>query len=499
MGTETTTQVAGIGAGDGAGAGGAGTQAGEAGYRVERDSLGEVRVPQDALYGAQTQRAIINFPITGLRPHPSLVRATVLVKRAAAEVNRDLGELDPRLADAIIAAADRVLAGEYMDQFVVDPIQAGAGTSHNMNVNEVLANLANEMLGGRRGEYKPVHPNDHVNMAQSTNDVFPTAMRIATLMELEKLYPALDRLHKAFADKGREFDHIVKSGRTHLQDAVPVRLGQEFTAYAITLSKMKQKIQHAAQSLLELNIGATAAGTGLNSDPRYQKAVVAKLAELTGFPLQPAAHLPEATQSQSAMAETHGALKLLAIELTRIANDLRLMSSGPQTGLAEIVLPPVQPGSSIMPGKVNPVMAEMLNMACFQVMGNDTTMMLAVQAGQLELNVMMPVMAFDMLMSVDILANAMRVFSEYCVEGIRANEERCRYYVENSNGLATALNRYIGYSQAAKVAQEQVRTGKPIRQIVLEWGLLTEEELDRILDPVAMTEPGVPGKTRTQG
>jgi aspartate ammonia-lyase len=397
-------------------------------------------------------------------------------------------------ADAIIAAADRVLAGEFLDQWRVDPIQAGAGTSHNMNTNEVLANLANESLGGRRGEYKPVHPNDHVNMAQSTNDIFPTAMRIASLMQLETLYPSLERLTKAFADKGREFDHVIKSGRTHMQDAVPIRLGQELTAYSITLQKMHSKIRRASEALLELNIGATAAGTGLNSHPRYQKAVVQKLSELTGFPLQPAGHLVEMTQSQAAMAEAHSALKLLAIELTRIANDLRLMSSGPETGFAEIVLPPVQPGSSIMPGKVNPVMAEMLNMACFQVIGNDTTMTMAVQAGQLELNVMMPVMAFDMLMSIDLLANSMRVFSEFSVEGITANEERCRELVENSLGLVTALNPYIGYSAAAKIAQESYRTGKPIRQIVLEQQILSPEELDRILDPVAMTEPGIPGQ-----
>jgi aspartate ammonia-lyase len=464
------------------------------GQRIEKDSLGDVLVPAEALYGAQTARAIRNFPITGLLPHPTFVRATVLVKRAAAETNRDLGQRDPERANAIIEAADRVLAGEFIDQWRVDPIQAGAGTSHNMNTNEVLANIANESLGGKRGEYKPVHPNDHVNMAQSTNDVVPTAMRIASLLELRELYPLLDRLQKAFAQKGKEFDHIVKSGRTHLQDAVPIRLGQEFTAYARTLAKMGAKIHHAAEALLELNIGATAAGTGLNSDPRYQKAVVERLSQLTELPLKPAEHLVEMTQSQYAMAEAHGALKLLALELIRIANDLRLMSSGPQTGLFEINLPAVQPGSSIMPGKVNPVMAEMLNMACFQVVGNDTTMTMAVQAGQFELNVMMPVMAFDMLMSVDILKNAMNVFAEFCVEGITANEERCRFYVEHSNGLATALNAYIGYSAAAKVAQENARTGRPIREIVLDMGILSAEELDKILDPVAMTEPGVPGK-----
>jgi aspartate ammonia-lyase len=463
-------------------------------FRTEKDSLGDVQVPVDAWYGAQTVRAIRNFPITGLKPHPTLVRATVLVKRAAAEVNRDLGQLDPERANAIIAVAEQVLGGEYLDQWRVDPIQAGAGTSHNMNTNEVLANLANVKLGGKRGEYKPVNPNDHVNMAQSTNDVFPSAMRVASLLEMQELYPSLERLQKAFEAKGKEFDHIVKSGRTHLQDAVPIRLGQEFTAYSRTLAKMGKKIRAAADAMLELNLGATAAGTGLNSDPRYQKAVVAKLSELTGLPLKPAEHLVEMTESQYAMLEAHGALKLLAVELTRISNDLRLMSSGPQTGLAEINLPAVQPGSSIMPGKVNPVMLEMLNMACFQVIGNDTTITMAVQAGQLELNVMMPVMAFDMLLSIDILKNAMNVVAEFCIEGITANEERCHWYVDNSNGLATALNAHIGYSAAAKVAQENSRTGKPIRQIVLEQGFLTAEQLDKILDPMAMTEPGVPGK-----
>ncbi len=470
--------------------------AGADAYRIEKDSLGEVQVPKDALYGAQTARAIRNFPITGLLPHPTLVRATVLVKRAAAEANRDLGQLDEERAVAIMGAADEVLEGAYLDQWRVDPIQAGAGTSHNMNTNEVLANLANERLEGKRGEYKPVHPNDHVNMAQSTNDVFPTSMRVASLLELREFYPSLDRLQNAFAQKGKEFDRVIKSGRTHLQDAVPIRLGQEFTAYATTLSKMRRKVEAAAEALTELNIGATAAGTGLNSDPRYQGTVVSKLAGLTGLPLRPAGYLVEVTQSQSAMAEAHGALKLLALELTRIANDLRLMSSGPQTGLAEINLPAVQPGSSIMPGKVNPVMLEMLNMACFQVIGNDTTITMAVQAGQLELNVMMPVMAFDMLMSIDILKNAMEVTAEFCIEGITANEERCRRYVEESNALATALNPYIGYSAAAKVAQENVRSGRPIREIVLEMGLLPADELDRILDPTAMTEPGIPGKQK---
>ena len=462
--------------------------------RIERDSLGEVAVPTAAYYGAQTMRAIHNFPITGWLPNPLFVTATVLVKKAAAMTNRDLGQLDAERAGAIIKAAAEVLGGALLDQWRVDPFQAGAGTSHNMNTNEVLANRANEILGGKRGEYKPINPNDHVNMAQSTNDVIPTAMRIATLMDLETFYPSLDMMADAYLAKGQEFDHIVKSGRTHMQDAVPIRLGQEFTAYGRVLKRMGARIRRASESLLELNIGATAAGTGLNSDPRYQQAMVANLATLTGFPLKPAEHLVEMTQSQNAMAEISAALRGLALELIRISHDMRFMSSGPQTGIGEIALPAVQPGSSIMPGKVNPVMFEMLTMVCNQVVGNDTAVALAVSEGQLELNVMMPQMAFSTMFSIDILKNAMRVVTEFNVRGITANEERAKFMVDHSMGLATALNPYIGYAAAAKVVQEALRTGKPIRQVVLEHELLPADELDRILDPRAMTEPGIPGK-----
>ncbi len=462
--------------------------------RLEKDSLGELEVPADALYGVQTQRGIHNFPITGWLPHPLLVAATVTVKKAAALTNRQLGQLDDERSQAIVQAADEVLAGQHHDQWRIDPFQAGAGTSHNMNTNEVLANRANEILGRPRGSYQPVNPNDHVNMAQSTNDVFPTSMRIATLMNLELFYPAITMMAEAYADKGREFDHIIKSGRTHMQDAVPIRLGQEFTAYSRVLFKMRDKIKRAAESLLELNIGATAAGTGLNSDPRYQQTMVATLRELTGFPLQPAEHLVEMTQSQYAMAEVSAALRGLALELIRISHDMRFMSSGPQTGIMEIVLPPVQPGSSIMPGKVNPVMFEMLTMVCNQVIGNDTAVALAVSEGQLELNVMMPQMAFSTMMSIDILKNALRVVTEFNVRGITANEERARYMVAHSMGLATALNPYIGYAAAATVVKEALKTGKPIRDVVIEQGLLPAEEVDRILDPRTMTEPGIPGK-----
>lgn len=464
------------------------------GFRIEVDPLGPKEVPEEALYGIQTQRAVENFPISGMRPHPNMVKATVLIKKAAARTNMETGRLDARIGEAIVAAADEVLVGQWTEQFVVDPFQAGAGTSHNMNVNEVLANRANELLGSKRGEYKPVHPNDHVNMAQSTNDVFPSAMKLAALIGLSNLYTSFEALIATLLAKARELDHVVKAGRTHLQDAVPIRLGQEFRAYAVSLRKGIDKLRRAAESLLELNLGATAVGTGLLAEPKYIDRVPLVLAELTGFPFRRAEDLVQATQSMGAFVEVSGGLRYLAVELSKICNDLRLMSSGPHTGLAEIRLPPVQPGSSIMPGKVNPVIAEMCNMVCFQVMGNDVAIAKAAEAGQLELNVMMPGIAFALLLSIDLLTNASRVLDERCVRGITADEERCRYYVEHSAGLATALSPYIGYAAAAEIAKEFVATGKPIRQIALERGLLSPEELDRILSPWAMTEPGIPGR-----
>lgn len=467
------------------------------GHRIERDPLGPKEVPDEALYGVQTVRALENFPISGLRPHANMVKATVIIKKAAAIANMETGRLDQRLGRAIVAAADEVLAGKWQDQFVVDPFQAGAGTSHNMNVNEVLANRANELLGGRRGEYKPVHPNDHVNMAQSTNDVFPSSMKLAALMGLSALYSAFEGLVAALKDKARQFDHVVKSGRTHLQDAVPIRLGQEFEAYALSLDRGVRVLRRASESLLELNLGATAVGTGMLAEPAYIERVPQVLSELTGFPFRKADNLVQATQSMGAFVEVSAGLRYLAVELGRICNDLRLMSSGPYTGLAEISLPPVQPGSSIMPGKVNPVIPEMTNMVCFQVLGNDLSICQAAGAGQLELNVMMPGIAFALMMSIDLLANAARVLDERCVRGITANVERCRYYVEHSAGLATALSPYIGYATAAEIAKEFVLTGKPIREIVTERGLLSAEELERILSPWAMTQPGIPGRNVT--
>ncbi len=472
------------------------TEQGQA--RIEHDSLGDVAVPEGALWGAQTQRAVENFPISGLRAHPAMIRATVLVKKAAALANVETGRLDERLGRAIVRAADEILGGQWHDQFVVDVYQAGAGTSHNMNANEVLANRAIEILGGRRGDYKLVSPNDHVNMAQSTNDTFPTAMRVATLLMVRETLPALDRLADAFEAKGREFDHIVKSGRTHLQDATPIRLGQEFAAYGLSMRRDRERLRHASETLYELNIGGTAVGTGLNAEPAYISGVVKHLAELTGFPLRTAKMLVEIAPSMASFVEVSGALRVLAIDLTKIANDIRLLASGPATGFYEIVLPAVQPGSSIMPGKVNPSMAEMLNQVCFQVLGFDTTITFAAQAGQLELNVMMPVIIHNMLWSLEILKNAMDAFTERCVKGISANVEKAEAYAFKSASLVTALAPYIGYLAAAEIAKEQVTTGRDIREIVRERNLLPEEDLAEILRPAAMTEPGIAGQGKTK-
>jgi fumarate hydratase class II len=464
--------------------------------RTETDSLGAVEVPDDALWGAQTQRAVHNFPISGLRQPAVYLCVTAMVKQAAAEVNVDLGQLDPALGEPIAAAAREIVAGRWHEQFVVDPFQAGAGTSHNMNANEVIANLANEALGGARGAYRPVHPNDHVNMAQSTNDVIPTVVRVAASLLVRDLLPVVDGLADALDRKAEAFDAVLKPGRTHLQDAVPVRLGQEFGAYALAVRRDGERIAQAAEDVKRLGIGGTATGTGLNSHPGYHAAMVAKLSELAGIAFRSSGNLFESMQSAADLAHLSGALRTLALTLTRIANDLRLLSSGPTTGLAEITLPAVQPGSSIMPGKVNPVMAEMLNMTCFHVLGNDQTIALATQAGQLELNVMMPIIAYNLLQSLQVMTNGIRAFTTWCVEGIEANEARCRRLAESSIGLATALNPYIGYAAAAKVAQEALARGMSLRQVVLEHGYLTAEQLDAVLDPFTMTEPGIPGKER---
>ncbi|HSH82327.1 MAG TPA: aspartate ammonia-lyase [Herpetosiphonaceae bacterium] len=463
-------------------------------FRTEKDSLGEIQVPVVALYGAQTQRAVQNFPVSGMRPYPAFVWAQTLVKRAAAEVNRDLGLLEPRLADAIIAAGDEVLQGRHRDQFVVDPFQAGAGTSHNMNVNEVLANRANQLLGFDIADTaKPVNSNDHVNMAQSTNDTIPTAIRLGVLWRLQELVQVVDRLAEAFEDRAREFDGVVKSGRTHLQDAVPVRLGQEFGAYAQAIRNDRERITVAGERVRRLGIGGTATGSGLNAHPEYHARMVAKLSDLAGFPLRSSGNLFESMQSMADLVDFSGALRTLCVTLTRIANDLRLLASGPATGLDEIRLPPVQPGSSIMPGKVNPVLAEMLNMACFHVMGNDHAVMLAGQAGQLELNVMMPIIAHNLFEMEHVLIGAVTAFTDKCVAGITANQEKATGWLAKNAILVTALNPVIGYAKGAEVAKEAMASGRTIREVVVEKGYLAEQQVDELLDVRAMTDGGIFG------
>jgi aspartate ammonia-lyase len=419
------------------------------------------------------------------------VDATLSVKRAAAVVNGRLGMLDPKISGAIVKAADEILGGKYREWFVVDVFQAGAGTSHNMNTNEVLANRAIELLGGVKGDYGLVNPNDHVNMAQSTNDVCPTAIRIAALMEVRLLLEKLRQLERRFLEKGKEFDAIVKSGRTHLMDAVPVRLGQEFTAYGINMRKHGSAIERASQECLELGIGGTATGTGLNSHPNYRSEMVQELKRSLGMEFRMAEDYFEAMQSLRPMVSVSQAIRNLSQDLGRIANDLRLMGSGPTTGLAEISLPAVQPGSSIMPGKVNPSIAEMVNMVCFQVAGCDTTVFLAAQSGQLELNVMMPVVAYNLLHAIEILGNAMGVFSERCVAGISANSARCGSFAEGSVSLATALNPQIGYAAAADVVKEAIKRGVSLRQVVEERKLLSKAQIDKVFDLHGMTEPGI--------
>ncbi len=461
--------------------------------RVERDPLGPVTVPGQALYGAQTQRAVENFPISGLRALPGFVRAIVLVKRAAALTHRDTGRLDAQRAGAIVQAADEVLSGLHADQFVVDVYQAGAGTSLNMNVNEVLANRANEFLGSARGRYAPVHPNDHVNMAQSTNDVIPTAIRLAVLEALGPLRRATANLEAAMIDKAAEFDGIVKAGRTHLQDAMPIRLGQEFAGWAHALGRCGRRLEAASGDLLDLGIGGTAVGTGVNAEPEYPARVVAHLREATGLELRASGDRVGLMQSMGDVVAVSAATRGLAIEVSRIASDLRLLASGPRTGLDEIRLPPVQPGSSIMPGKVNPSIPEMVNQVCFQAIGNDTTVALAAEHGQLELNVMMPVLGHNALFSIVILARALDALAERCVRGITADPAQSAHWVERSAALATALAPHVGYARAAEIAKESVATGESIREIVVRLGVLPPDQVERVLDLRRMTDIGVPG------
>ncbi len=472
-------------------------------FRTEKDSLGEIQVPETAYWGAQTQRAIHNFPITGLKPYPAFIWSMATIKRAAAEVNADLGLFADKevagqtvsgvdMAQAIKQAADEVIAGKFNDQFMVDPIQAGAGTSHNMNTNEVIANRANEILGfALDAPAKPVHPNDHVNMAQSTNDTIPTAIRLGCLWRLNDMLQALDHLATELEQKAADFDDIVKSGRTHLQDAVPVRLGQEFSAYGKAVRRDAQKIKRAARGLRRLGIGGTATGTGLNAHPEYHSRMVKTLRQLTGLKLKKSNNLFESMQSMADAVHFSAAMRTLAQDLTRIANDFRLLSSGPSTGLDEIHLPVVQPGSSIMPGKVNPVLAEMLNMAMFHVMGNDLTVMMAGQAGQLELNVMMPIIAYNLFQSMDVIINAVNAFTDKCVVGVQANREKATGWLAKNAILVTALNPVIGYLKGAEVAKEAMASNRTVREVVIEKGYLDAEEADHLLNVYNLTEGGI--------
>jgi len=468
---------------------GAGYLSGE--LRTEHDLLGERHLSVDLYYGVQTLRAVENFPITGIpiSQYPFLVNALAAVKEAAAEANRELGILDPVVADAIVRASREVRDGRLHEQFVVDVVQGGAGTSTNMNANEVIANRALELLGRRKGEYDVVHPNNHVNLSQSTNDVYPTAVKLAAEWALEGLVRALGELRDAFLAKGREFADVLKMGRTQLQDAVPMTLGQEFSAYAVTIGEDIDRLGEAAVLIREINMGATAIGTGINTDPRYAATVREKLAEVTGLELITAPDLVEATQDTGAFVQLSGVLKRIAVKLSKICNDLRLLSSGPRAGLNEINLPAMQPGSSIMPGKVNPVIPEVVNQICFQVVGNDLTITMAAEAGQLQLNVFEPVIAFNLFQSVDMLTRGAVVLRERCVVGITANRERMLEMVHHSIGLVTALVPYIGYERSSAVAKEALTTGRGVYELVREKGWLSQAQLDDILSPESMTQP----------
>jgi aspartate ammonia-lyase len=461
---------------------------------MEKDSLGEHGVPFQAYFGIQTQRAVENYRVSGLRAHPQLIRSVGMIKMAAANANRELGLIDERRARAIRRGAAEVADGRWNSEFVVDVYQAGAGVSFHMNANEVIANRAIELMGGKRGDYELCHPNDHVNCSQSTNDVFPTAMRLASIFLLNDVLQAATEIAKSFSVQAKAFDRILKSGRTHLMDAMPIRLGQEFAAYATSMRRCEGVLESSLGMLKEVGLGGTAVGTGVNTHPKFQRLVVRELSRISGEALRPADDLRYAMQSNLAMSVASSALRNLALELIRISNDLRLLASGPNTGLAEIELPALQPGSSIMPGKVNPVMAELTAMVGFQVVGADMVTALAVQAGQLELNVMMPAMVWNVLHSAEILTNTIRALTKKCIDGISANEERCRYYANATISIAAALNPYIGYAAAAEIAKESVKTGRPVTEIALERKLLDEKMLREILDPMRMTSPAAPFK-----
>ncbi len=463
-------------------------------WRTEKDSIGTKEVPEDVYYGVQSLRAAENFRITGLSMHPEVINSLAQIKKAAAITNCEVGLLDKKIAEAIVQACDEITAGKLHDEFIVDPIQGGAGTSINMNANEVIANRAIEILGGEKGDYSIVHPNDHVNCGQSTNDVIPTAGKITSLKLLKNAKKELERLYEALCAKAKEFDAIIKMGRTQMQDAVPIRLGQEFQAYSAAIRRDITRMETAQEEMKCLNLGGTAIGTGINADEKYLKRIVPNLAEITGMDLVQAYDLIDATQNLDPFVAVSGAVKACAVTLSKIANDFRLMSSGPRCGFAEINLPAKQNGSSIMPGKVNPVIPEVVNQVAFNIIGNDVTITMAAEAGQLELNAFEPITFYCLFQSIDTLAYAVETFVDNCVTGITANEERCKELVENSVGIVTALSPHVGYAKAAAIAKEAINTGTSVRKLILKEGILTEAELEEILDVKGMTEPGISGK-----
>ena len=463
-------------------------------YRTENDSIEKKRVPEDVYYGVQSLRAAENFRITGLSMHPEIINSLAHIKKAAAITNCEVGILDKKIADAIVKACDEILAGKLHEYFIVDPIQGGAGTSLNMNANEVIANRAIEILGGKKGDYSIVNPNDHVNCGQSTNDVIPTAGKMTSWKLIEHAQKQLRRLYTALCDKAQEFDHIIKMGRTQMQDAVPIRLGQEFKAYSVAIQRDINRMDKAMDEMLTLNMGGTAIGTGLNADEQYLRRIVPNLSQITGIGFIQAYDLIDATQNLDPFVAVSGAVKACAVTLSKISNDLRLMSSGPRAGFGEINLPAKQNGSSIMPGKVNPVIPEVVNQVAFNIIGNDMTITMAAEAGQLELNAFEPIIFYCLFQSIDTLGYAVETFVDNCITGITANEDRCRELVENSVGTITAICPHVGYEKAAAVAKAAIKTGAPVRRLVLEEGLLGEEDLEKILEPTNMTEPGISGK-----
>ncbi len=458
--------------------------------RIERDSLGEIEVPDTVLYGAFTTRALRNFQISGIRANKEFISSIALIKKAAAHANMKLGILDKKLGNAIVQAADEIILGKYMDEFILDVFQAGAGTPFNMNTNEVIANIAIKNLGGKPGDYHLVHPNNHVNMAQSSNDVIPTAIRVSVLLTLPGLIEELEKIISAFQERSKEYNSIIKIGRTHLEDAVPIRFGQVFDGYWASLERCIERIKNAEKGMLELSIGGTAIGTGINTHPDFKKTVISELTKLTGLEFYQGNSVM-LSWSMASFVDMSNALRMVAIELNKISNDLRLLNSGPKTGIAEIILPEVEPGSSIMPGKVNPSIPETVNMVCFQVIGNDHAISLAAEAGQLELNVMTPLIAFDLLWNIELLTRTTRMLRVDCVSGIIVDKKRCSELLENSHAMATFLNSYMGYENVAELVKTALAENKSLRQVLLEKDIIPEKYLNEILDPMKMTEPGI--------